>query len=514
MFKKRKRVKRTTLGLNESDSSEDLIGERQRARRQATPKARRTKIAATTLKDDDDSQLKTVKEVAREVDSSDSEDLFDERKRAQEEVSLQERRARIVATAVKDDGDTLKIEKFVNGNNNQRPSKRPRAEASPSPTAAPVFDMFAPGAEAPIAGGVGPLSGVDAPLESEGYARVRPGETLKNGKYLVAAELGRGVFASVVRATEVATGRLVAIKLSRANAVMRRAAQRELATLRHVHSNPSNRGGIVAVLDDFIHREHHVAIVFECLSSTIRDIVRLHTSGIRLAAVRVYASQLIRALALLVRADVVHADVKPDNVLLTADRSQLFLADFGCALRKEHRTTSNNPYLAARFYRAPETILGYPPAAPIDIWAAACVLHELYTGRVAFAGATNNAMLSLFLDTRGSFSARVLRRAPLRSAHFDDDGRFLARDEQGVRVIPRRAPPKVSRIRNEIMTASAGDDERIHAPLLADLIEAMFTIDPAKRITPNEALRHPFFNIRKHQATPISAEDGTKDRSK
>ncbi len=468
-------------------------------------------------------KLKRVLKEENDFDSSESDDFFGERTREQEEAALQARRARIAATAVKEDENTSKGKTNEDTNiiANQKSSKRVRIDEAPLSTK-PVFDMFAPGAEAPVAAGVGQLSGVDVPLESEGYARIRPGETLRNGKYLVAAELGRGVFASVVRATEVATGRLVAIKLSRANAVMRRAAQRELATLRHVHAITPNRDGIVAVLDDFVHREQHVAIVFECLSATIRDIIRLHTSGIRLAAVRVYASQLIRALALLARADVVHADVKPDNVLLTADRSHLRLADFGCALRKEHRATSNNAYLAARFYRAPETILGYPPAGPIDTWAAACVLHELYTGRVAFPGASNNAMLELFLDARGPFPARVLRRAPLRSAHFDEDRRFLARDEQGVRVIPRRAPPKVSRIRNEIMTASAGDDERIHAPLLADLIEAMMVIDPAKRITPNEALRHSFFSTNKHQTsknyenepTAVGAEAETTDGSK
>lgn len=68
------------------------------------------------------------------------------------------------------------------------------------------------------------------------------------------------------------------------------------------------------------------------------------------------------------------------------------LCDFGSAFRWE---TENEPtpYLVSRFYRAPEVIMGLRHTPAVDMWSVACVLFELYTGRVLFPGDDNNDML-------------------------------------------------------------------------------------------------------------------------
>ena len=78
--------------------------------------------------------------------------------------------------------------------------------------------------------------------------------------------------------------------------------------------------------------------------------------GLNAAAVGVYAAQLLIALRHLKRCRVLHADVKPDNILVSARRTKVKVCDFGSAMfAGENERT---PYLVSRFYRAPEVILG------------------------------------------------------------------------------------------------------------------------------------------------------------
>ena len=80
--------------------------------------------------------------------------------------------------------------------------------------------------------------------------------------------------------------------------------------------------------------------------------------GLSIKAVGVYAAQLLMALRHLKRCRVLHADIKPDNILVNARRSKVKLCDFGSAMfAGENELT---PYLISRYYRAPEVVLGLP----------------------------------------------------------------------------------------------------------------------------------------------------------
>jgi len=74
--------------------------------------------------------------------------------------------------------------------------------------------------------------------------------------------------------------------------------------------------------------------------------------GLNIKAVRLYAQQLFRALSLLKKCQIIHADIKPDNMLVNQGKNVLKLADLGSA----SYVTENEitPYLVSRFYRAPE----------------------------------------------------------------------------------------------------------------------------------------------------------------
>ena len=69
-------------------------------------------------------------------------------------------------------------------------------------------------------------------------------------------------------------------------------------------------------------------------------------------AVRSYSQQLLLALKLLKRCSLIHADIKPDNILVSESTGRLKLCDFGSAMHAGENEAT--PYLVSRFYRAPE----------------------------------------------------------------------------------------------------------------------------------------------------------------
>ena len=78
--------------------------------------------------------------------------------------------------------------------------------------------------------------------------------------------------------------------------------------------------------------------------------------GINITAVRSYSQQLFLSLRHLRKCNILHADIKPDNILVNESKSVLKLCDFGSASHIADNEIT--PYLVSRFYRAPEIILG------------------------------------------------------------------------------------------------------------------------------------------------------------
>ena len=202
-------------------------------------------------------------------------------------------------------------------------------------------------------------------------------------RYEAAERLGAGVSAIVLRARRRADGRAVVVKLLRGvpgaagDELSRRFGReaRAMAALDHPR---------VVRLLEVAGDDGAIALVMEhAAGGTLR--ARLEREG-RLAPERAIplALDLLEGLAACHAAGLVHRDVKPENVLLTAE-GRACVADLGCVRRfdgADSTLTRNGSLVGTPRYMAPEQLEGEPGPAS-DVYAAGLVLHEMLTGSPA-----------------------------------------------------------------------------------------------------------------------------------
>lgn len=343
---------------------------------------------------------------------------------------------------------------------------------------------------------VGMLDNWDDP---EGYYKVILGELLNN-RYHVQANLGKGMFSGVVRATDITTKKLVAIKIIRANETMKKAGMKEIEILQNLNNaDPEDKKHLIR-LERYFEHKGHLCMVFEHLNINLREVLKKfgRDVGINIRAVRIYAQQMFLALSLMRKCNILHADLKPDNILVNENRSMLKVCDLGSA--SDATDNEITPYLVSRFYRAPEIILGMPYDFAIDVWSVGCTLYELYTGKILFVGRSNNQMLRSIMETRGKFTTKMLKKAEFAYMHFDEQANFLSVEQDklsGRDTVKTIAFVKPTRdLRTRLLGASKGlpEDEVRDLNLFIDFLEKCLMVNPEKRITPQEALKHPFIN--------------------
>ncbi|KAI1629903.1 pre-mRNA-processing factor 4, variant, partial [Exophiala viscosa] len=334
--------------------------------------------------------------------------------------------------------------------------------------------------------------------DAEGYYNTILGELIQD-RYHVTQNLGRGMFSSVVRATDRHTGNAVAIKIVRNNETMRKAGMKEIDILQDIAANdPEDKKHLIRLEGSFDHKGH-LCMVFESLSMNLREVLKKfgRDVGINIKAIRAYAQQLFMGLSVLKKCQYIHADLKPDNILVNEARSTIKICDLGSASPITENATA--PYLVSRFYRAPEVILGVPYDYGVDMWSIGCTLYELHTGKILFTGRNNNGMLRAIMECRGKFPHKVLRRGSLSFDYFDDLLNFRSEEVDKVtgRTVVRMIdikPKPVKDLRSRLMPKDRrmNEQERKELEQFIDLLEKCLDLRPEKRITPNDALKHPF----------------------
>lgn len=378
-------------------------------------------------------------------------------------------------------------------------------------------DMFAPGDKAnKVATTTKQAKALDQSLLDnwdypDGHYRIIIGELLDN-RYAVQQQIGKGTFATVVRAQDTKTGNTVAVKIACNNETMYKAGTKEMDFLDLLNAaDPDDKRHIIRLLRNFDHKGH-MCLVFEHLSADLREVLKKfgRNVGLNLKAIRSYAQQMFQALNHMKKNEILHADLKPDNILVSEKRNLLKICDLGTAAKVADAEIT--PYLVSRFYRAPEVILGMPFDYAIDMWSIGCTLFELHTGRILFAGSDNNQMLRAIQECRGKFPIRMLKKSSLADRHFDTEANFVSqeRDKLSGKVtlrplnLSKTLPGKDLRARLMANSKDLSQPDLKELQAFVDLMEKCLQLDPARRITPSDALRHHFIM----HASPVEKAEG------
>ncbi|EKF99282.1 serine/threonine protein kinase, putative [Trypanosoma cruzi] len=95
--------------------------------------------------------------------------------------------------------------------------------------------------------------------------------------------------------------------------------------------------------------------------------------------------QLLRALQCCHGQNIMHRDVKPSNIFLNADATELYLGDFGSAKALLRSASLTSTFVGTPFWISPELLMGTPYSFPSDVWSLGCVFYEMVALRRPFA---------------------------------------------------------------------------------------------------------------------------------
>ncbi|KAH9523680.1 Mitogen-activated protein kinase 15 [Bulinus truncatus] len=307
-------------------------------------------------------------------------------------------------------------------------------------------------------------------------------------KYEIKKRLGKGAYGIVWKAIDRRTGEVVAVKKifdAFRNKTDAQRTFREIMFLQEFGDHPN-----IIKLHNVIKAENDkdIYLVFEFMETDLHNVIK-RGNILKDVHKRYVMYQLFKSIKYLHSGNVIHRDMKPSNILLDSE-CVVKLCDFGLArsLTQISMDETGDPnlteYVATRWYRAPEILLAsHRYTKGVDMWSLGCILGEMLLGKPLFPGSSTINQIE-----------RIMNSIPTPSrADIDSLKTFY-----GSSVL-------------EKATATAGRNKRGFEELIPDappdgldLMKKLLHFNPDKRITADEALRHPFVQKFHNPSSEIS----------
>ncbi|ORX57473.1 Pkinase-domain-containing protein [Hesseltinella vesiculosa] len=277
------------------------------------------------------------------------------------------------------------------------------------------------------------------------------------------AKIGEGTYAVVYRARQKDTDRVVAvkkIKMGQFTDGLDLTAIREVKYLQELH-HPN----VIELIDVFSHKTS-LNLVLEFLDSDLEQVIKNKSILFMPADIKSWMVMMLRGLDHCHRHYILHRDMKPNNLLLTAD-GVLKIADFGLARDWGDAGRQMTSQVVTRWYRSPELLFGAKEYSyAVDMWSVGCIFAELMLRTPFVAGESDMDQLTKIFTAMGTPTEK------------DWPGMTSLPDFIQFRVFPKVALHQYF--------IAAGRDA-------IDLLEKMLVFDPRKRWSTDECLNHQYF---------------------
>jgi len=306
-------------------------------------------------------------------------------------------------------------------------------------------------------------------------------------KYEILQKLGKGAYGIVWKVRDKESNDIYALKKifdAFHNATDAQRTFREIIFLQEL----ADHDNIITLLDVMkADNDRDIYLVFEFMESDLHAVIRANI--LEDIHKRFIIYQLLKAFKYMHSANVIHRDMKPSNLLLNSE-CLLKVADFGLArlmdAPKEDgtRTQVLTDYVATRWYRAPEILLGsnnYTKA--VDMWSIGCILGELIGAKPMFPGTSTMNQIDRILAILGRPT-----KEDLDSIQSDFAGQMLEN-------IPEH------NVENGLDEMYTNAD-----PEAMDLLKKLLAFNPDKRLTVEQALEHPFVGQFHNPAEEITCD--------
>lgn len=208
-------------------------------------------------------------------------------------------------------------------------------------------------------------------------------DKILGGRYRVQDKIGIGGMATVYRGSDEVLGRTVAIKMM----LPQYATDSSFAARfkQEAQAAAALQSPYIVGIFDWGKADDSYYIVMEYLRGTdLKSGIRKH-GALDSRKVAQIATQICSALTVAHQHDIIHRDIKPQNIMVQPD-GNIKVMDFGIARAKNSHLTTDNSVLGTAHYVSPEQTQGKDLGPTSDIYSLGVVMYEAATGKVPFDG--------------------------------------------------------------------------------------------------------------------------------
>ncbi|XP_050122362.1 uncharacterized protein LOC126599928 isoform X1 [Malus sylvestris] len=314
------------------------------------------------------------------------------------------------------------------------------------------------------------------------------------GRYHVTEYLGSAAFSKAIQAHDLHTGMDVCVKIIKNNKDFFDQSLDEIKLLKYVNKHdPGDKYHILRLYDYFYYREH-LLIVCELLKANLYEFHKFNRESggevyFTMPRLQSITIQCLEALQFLHGLGMIHCDLKPENILVKSySRCEVKVIDLGSSCFETDHLCS---YVQSRSYRAPEVILGLPYDKKIDIWSLGCILAELCTGNVLFQNDSPATLLARVMGIISPIDQGMLAKGRDTYKYFTKNHMLYERNQETNRL--EYLIPKKTSLRHRLPMGDQG---------FIDFVAHLLEINPKKRPSASEALKHPWLS---YPYEPISS---------